>query len=75
MVRLFCLIVDPHPGRDYPEAKNTKEATMALFEVTYEINEEMASMKLEAESPVEAARIFTENHAEPGAVVLCVVRQ
>lgn len=48
---------------------------MALFEVTYEINEEMASMKLEAESPVEAARIFTENHAEPGAVVLCVVRQ
>lgn len=48
---------------------------MALFEVTYEINEETASMKLEAESPVEAARIFAEKHAEPGAVVLCVVRQ
>ncbi|NIQ93948.1 MAG: hypothetical protein GWN87_06845 [Desulfuromonadales bacterium] len=48
---------------------------MALYEVTYELRGETASEMIEAGSPVEAARIFTEQHAEAGAVVLCVVRQ
>lgn len=48
---------------------------MAKYEVTYELKGETASHMVEATGPVEAARIFTEKHAEPGAVVLCVVRR
>lgn len=48
---------------------------MAIFEVTYELKGETLSLLVEADDPVQAAQIFSREHAEPGAVVLCVVRQ
>ncbi len=48
---------------------------MPIFEVTYEIKGETASVLVEAPTPVEAARRFQAEQAEPGATVVCVVRQ
>jgi hypothetical protein len=48
---------------------------MATYEVTYNEGEAIKSEMIEAANPVEATRLFYEQHPEGGKAVLCVVRQ
>lgn len=48
---------------------------MNEYEITYSIGEEIHSERVEANSPVEATRLFLERYPEGDKVVLCVVRQ
>lgn len=48
---------------------------MATYEVTYSEGDDVKSEMVEASSPVEATRLFHENHAGEALAVLCVVLQ
>jgi len=48
---------------------------MAVYEVTYEENEEMKSELVEASSPVEASRLFMQANQDRQVSVVCVVKQ
>lgn len=48
---------------------------MPLYEVTYEEKDAMHSEMIEAETPIEATRLFMEQNRHRQVVILCVVRQ
>lgn len=48
---------------------------MHTYQVTYDVGGDIRSVLIEATGPVEATRLFREQHREENPVVLCVVRQ
>lgn len=48
---------------------------MAIYEVTFEEQNEMKSELIEASGPVEATRLFQEQNRARNVIVVCVVRQ
>lgn len=48
---------------------------MHTYQVTYEVAGEIRTALIDASGPVEATRLFVEQHRAENPVVLCVVRQ